>query len=121
MSPHGPLTGRVSDIGHSGKPPAPATHEYPPGKVLFLSWHLHGSLPSALYLPLGKGSSGKVFVWMDRYLDTICLGPMFLRHEAVARCVVKAIRRGADELGQYELSAYVVMSNHARGIGNRCR
>ena len=87
-------------------------HEYPPGKALFLTWHLHGSLPSSLYPPLGKRSSGEIFVWMDRYLDTTRLGPMFLKHEAVARCVVKAIQRGADELGQYELDAYVVLSNH---------
>ena len=89
-------------------------HEYPPGKALFLTWHLHGGLPSSLYPPLGKRSSGEIFVWMDRYLDTTRLGTMFLKHEAVARCVVKAIQRGADELGQYELDAYVVMSNHVR-------
>ena len=87
-------------------------HEYPPGKALFLTWHLHGGLPSSLYPPLGKRSSGEIFVSMDRYLDTTRLGTMFLKHEAVARCVVKAIQRGADELGQYELDAYVVMSNH---------
>ena len=87
-------------------------HQYPPGKPLFLTWHLHGSLPAALYPPPHKRSSGQAFVWMDRYLDTTRAGPMFLRNESVARLVVEAIHRGARELGHYDLDAYVVMANH---------
>ena len=45
-------------------------HCYPPGKWLFLTWHLHDSLPHALYPPGHKLSDGRAFVWMDRYLDT---------------------------------------------------
>ena len=87
-------------------------HQYPPGKTLFLTWHLHGSLPVVLYPPPRKRSSGKAFVWMDRYLDTTRAGPMFLKNESVAGLVVEAIHRGARELAHYELDAYVVMSNH---------
>ena len=48
---------------------------------------------------------------MDRYLDTTRLGPMYLNQDSLARIVVASLRRG-DELGHYELGAYVVMSNH---------
>jgi putative DNA methylase len=80
------------------------------GKWLFVTWHLHGSIPHALYPPPGKPSAGVAFVWMDRSLDTP-YGPMYLAQESLARIVVAALRRGAV-LGHYDLGAYVVMSNH---------
>ncbi len=86
-------------------------HIYPEGAWLFVTWHLHGSLPQALYPPPGKRSSGKAFVWMDRYLDTTRLGPAFLRRPEVADLVVATLRRGLD-MGLYDLRAFVVMSNH---------
>jgi putative transposase len=86
-------------------------HIYPERAWLFVTWHLHGSLPRALYPPPEKASAGKAFVWMDRYLDTTREGPMFLRRPEVATVVVQALRNGAArEL--YELSSFVVMSNH---------
>jgi len=86
-------------------------HIYPEGAWLFVTWHLHGSLPRALYPPPGKRSAGKAFAWIDRYLDTTRLGPAFLRQPEVAGLVVAALRRGLD-LGLYDLRAFVVMSNH---------
>ena len=86
-------------------------HEYSEGKWLFVTWHLHGSLPHALYPPAHKVSSGAAFAWMDRYLDTTRLGPMYLAQESLARIVVASLRRG-ERLGHYELGAYVVISNH---------
>src|SRR5205823_14372879 len=53
-------------------------HQYPPGKWLFVTWHLHGSLPHAKYPPPNKLSSGAAFVWMDRYLDSTRTGPRHL-------------------------------------------
>jgi type I restriction enzyme R subunit/putative DNA methylase len=85
-------------------------HSYPDGKWLFVTWHLHGSLPSARYPPAGKMAAGEAFVWMDRYLDTIRLGPMFLRRDEIARTVLASLRRG-EELGHYELRAYSIMAN----------
>jgi REP element-mobilizing transposase RayT len=76
-----------------------------------VTWHLHGSLPQALYPPSEKLSAGAAFVWMDRYLDTTRQGPMYLAQEALAGLVVASLRRGVV-LGHYELGAYVVMSNH---------
>jgi REP element-mobilizing transposase RayT len=86
-------------------------HEYPEGKWLFVTFHLHGSLPQARYPPSWKLSAGKAFVWMDRYLDTTREGPQYLAKPEIAQVVVACLRKGA-ELRQYELGAYVVMSNH---------
>jgi putative transposase len=86
-------------------------HQHPEGKWLFLTWHLHGSLPHALYPPPGKPSAGRAFVWMDRYLDSTARGPKYLAQESLARMVVAALRRG-EVLGHYDLGAYVIMSNH---------
>jgi len=78
---------------------------------LFVTWHLYGSLPAALYPPPGKSSAGRAFVWMDRYLDTARHGPGFLRRPEVAGLVTEALRRGV-ELGYYDLRAFVIMANH---------
>jgi type I restriction enzyme R subunit/putative DNA methylase len=85
-------------------------HIYLEGKWLFVTWHLNGSLPQDRYPPSGL-RAGEAFVWMDRYLDTIRTGPMYLRREDIARIVVNCLRCGV-ELGHYELRAWVVMANH---------
>ena len=86
-------------------------HQYPEGKWLFVTGHLHGSLPHARYPPASKLSSGAAFVWMDRYLDTTRSGPMYLTQERIANLIVAALRRGAS-LGHYDLAAYAILSNH---------
>jgi REP element-mobilizing transposase RayT len=86
-------------------------HQHPEGKWLFVPWHLHGSLPHAMYPPPGKPSSGSAFVWMDRYLDAARSGPVYLAREPIARIVEASLRRGVL-LGQYELGAYAIMANH---------
>ena len=90
-------------------------HRYPLGKWLFVTWHLHGSLPQALYPPPHKLSDGKSFVWMDRYLDTARYRPTWLRQERIASLVLASLRRGV-ELGHYDLRAYVIMSNHVHAL-----
>ena len=86
-------------------------HWQPEGRVLFITWHLHGSLPKCRYPPSGHLSAGRAFVWMDRYLDTTRAGPMWLRQPRVADLVCASIRRGYDER-LYELHAWIVMTNH---------
>ncbi len=86
-------------------------HIYPKGQWLFVTWHLHGSLPRTLYPPPEKSSAKTAFVWMDRYLDTTRDGPMFLRNPAVAALIVERLKQGA-EIGLYDLRAFVIMSNH---------
>ena len=87
-------------------------HEYPAGKALFLTWHLHGSLPASRFPPPGRLSSGESFVWIDRYLDNSREGPLHLKNEKIALLVVDSIHYAAQSLGHYELRAYVVMANH---------
>jgi REP element-mobilizing transposase RayT len=86
-------------------------HLHPEGEWLFITWHLHGSLPHAMYPPPGKPSAGKAFVWMDRYLDSARSGPLFLAQERIANIVAESLYRGAL-LGHYELGAYAIMANH---------
>jgi REP element-mobilizing transposase RayT len=86
-------------------------HVYPEGTPLFLTFHLHGSVPAALLPPPVPLASGQAFVWLDRRLDTTQSGPMYLRQPDIARIVVDSIHKGVDS-GHYELAAYVVMANH---------
>ena len=86
-------------------------HLYPEGKALFVTWHLHGSLPFPLPVPPRKFTAGQAFVWLDRRLDTANRGPMYLRQPAIAQIVVASIDKGV-ELAHFELGAYVVMPNH---------
>jgi putative transposase len=87
-------------------------HEYPGGKLLFLTWHLYGSLPHNLYPPPQKLNAGQAFVWMDRHLDAARSGPRYLQEEAIATIVQDAIHYGAQRLKSYDLHAYVIMANH---------
>ena len=86
-------------------------HWQPEGRALFITWHLHGSLPKCRYPPSGHPSAGRAFVWMDRYLDTTRTGPMWLRRPDVADLVTTHTHRGAEER-LYDLYAWVVMANH---------
>ena len=83
---------------------------YPQDRWLFVTWHLHGSLP-ARYPPASKVSAGQAFVWINRQLDVSRTGPMFLRQERVATVVVESLYRGV-EVGHYELAHWVIMANH---------
>jgi hypothetical protein len=79
-------------------------HHHPGEKWLFVTCHLHGSLPQAKYPPPGKLNSGAAFVWMDRYLDTARTGPMYLARESVAKAIAGSLQRGVL-LGHYDLGA----------------
>ena len=86
-------------------------HHYVEGKWLFVTCHLHGSLPQAKYPPPGKMNSGTAFVWMDRYLDSTRSGPMYLMQAPVARVVSATLHRGV-QLDHYDLAAYAILANH---------
>jgi putative transposase len=76
-----------------------------------LTWSLHGVLPPSFSARPGKLAGGQAFVWMDRHLDSARAGPMYLRRPAVAQLVMESLQRG-EQLGHYELYAFVVMANH---------
>jgi len=52
---------------------------------------------------------------MDRYLDQVTSGPMFLRQEVIAELIITSLFKGA-ELGHYCLGAFVVMANHVHTL-----
>jgi putative transposase len=85
-------------------------HIYLENEWLFVTWHLHGSLPHDRYPPPGL-RAGEALVWMDRYVDTARTGPMYLLREDIARIVVHSLQHGVD-LGHYDLRAWVIMANH---------
>ena len=82
------------------------------GQPTFLTWRLHGSLPVNRRFPAGSISSGRLFVALDRVLDTGATGPLFLRKPEVANVVAGALRYRDLYLKQYDLHSYVVMPNH---------
>src|ERR1700678_4478426 len=93
-------------------------HIYPDNCWLFLTWHLHGSLPASHFPPARKVSDGEAFAWVDRYLDGACagrtnadIGPMHLRGEAIATLVIESLFRG-ESLRHYQLGPWVIMANH---------
>jgi putative transposase len=86
-------------------------HIYPDNCWLFLTWHLHGSLPHSNFPPARKISDGEAFAWVDRYLDGAHSGPVCLRREDIATLVVESLFRG-ESLGHYQLGPWVIMANH---------
>jgi len=60
----------------------------------------------------GNISSGEEFRRADAALDRADSGPLWLRDPRIAACVVERLRKGAFELHQYDIHAYVVMANH---------
>ncbi len=86
-------------------------HRYPPGKWLFMTWHLHGSLPHGMYPPPRKCSAGAAFTWLDRRLDTPRTGPLYLAQETVAEAVRATLLKGV-RLRYFELGAWAILPNH---------
>ena len=86
-------------------------HLYSLGQPIFLTWRLHGSLPSGRVFPAAT-SHGQAFVAMDRLLDSVRAGPFHLRRPEVARMVVEALRYHEQDMAHYHLHNYVVMPNH---------
>lgn len=87
-------------------------HQYPEGRALFITWHLHGSLPASHFPVPHNLSAGQAFVWIDRYLDTTRHGPRWMKMDGVARVVVEGIRFAAAELHYFDLEAYAIMADH---------
>lgn len=49
---------------------------------------------------------------MDRILDSVSTGPLFLRRPEIAKVVVDALHYRDRHLRHYQLHSYVVMPNH---------
>jgi hypothetical protein len=66
-------------------------HIYPENRWVFVTWHLHGSLPSGQFAPPRKSTAGEAFAWMDRYLDEARSGPVFLAQNEIAQVVAASL------------------------------
>ena len=90
-------------------------HWQPPGRTIFLTWRLAGSLPATLVKDLAKHqriSPGKRFLMLDRILDKADSNCRWLDDPRIARIIAAAILRGHEEQNLYTLHAFVVMPNH---------
>jgi putative transposase len=86
-------------------------HWHPPGRDLFVTWRLHGSLPEQALPPKEAASPGKRFVHYDRILDEARTGPLWLKDARIAECVYSVIL-GARLRDMLQMRAYVLMANH---------
>ncbi len=87
-------------------------HWQPPGKMLFITWRLAGSLPATFWRECTEKSAGKRFVAFDRTLDSGRIGPMWMKNATVAKLVCDALLHAERQRGLYRMLAFVVMSNH---------
>jgi putative DNA methylase len=83
-----------------------------PGQPVFVTFRLHGSLPSNRSFERRHISSGRAFLCLDRLLDCATAGPLYLRQPPIAEVVLNAIRDGEERLSRYELHAFAIMPNH---------
>jgi REP element-mobilizing transposase RayT len=82
------------------------------GHPLFVTFRLHGSLPSSRIFPPGRLTSGEAFAAIDRILDKASTGPRYLAIPEIAGLVVASILAGESRFHRYELGAFAVMPNH---------
>jgi putative transposase len=88
-------------------------HWQPDGHAIFLTWRLHGSLPSRWLRAQTTTirNPGKDFLAIDERLDSAAIGPRWLTRPDIAEIVARTIRSGGERR-HYRLHAYVIMPNH---------
>jgi len=79
---------------------------------MFVTFRLHGSLPSSRVFPPARLTTGQAFVAFDRLLDHARTGPLHLRHPEIAGMVIRALYDGEKRFERYHLHSFVVMPNH---------
>jgi len=93
-------------------------HWHPEGTAIFVTWRLFGSLPESVIelIKRSKDRRGRQFARAERFLDQGTFGPLWLRQPNIASAVEASILKGARELNQYLLLAYVIMLNHVHAL-----
>ena len=84
------------------------------GASYFVTWRLHGSLPSKVTADL-LTTEGAKFLEQDRLLDAAATGPRWLLQPAVAASVAKILLDSEVE-GKCELASWVLMPNHVHAL-----
>ena len=90
-------------------------HRHPPGRTIFLTWRLHGSLPQEVLHALRafpQNSAGIQFHAGEKELDNAKSGPLWLNDPRIAECVIARLVRGHTDLAQYVLYGFTLMANH---------
>jgi REP-associated tyrosine transposase len=89
-------------------------HWHPEGRTLFITWRLFGSLPAGIASVRTSElvSPDRKFRDLDATLDKASIGPLWLKDERIASCVVQSLLFGEAILKQYAVHAYVIMPNH---------
>ena len=85
-------------------------HFHATGVPVFVTFRLHGSLPSGRHFTRDTMNSGQAFVHLDRLLDRPGAGPLYLQVPEIAQLVLSRILQG--DTANYALHAWVVMPNH---------
>ncbi len=106
-------------------------HWHPPGRSIFLTWRLHGSLPQTVLnqfrvirhqlskrksVTVGWTTDNRIleykrlFARVDAILDKAKTGPLWLKHTEIADLVQRALLEKYAHL--YRLWSYAVMANH---------
>jgi len=85
-------------------------HIQPADKPFFVTWTLAGMRP-VCRRSLGFSKDGAIFVQQDRDLDNSEAGPKWLGQPEVGAIVKNCLIQGRDRC-DYELGAWVIMSNH---------
>jgi REP-associated tyrosine transposase len=111
-------------------------HWHPPGRAIFLTWNLYGSLPKAVINQLritrhklfllaqdqeDNNSAArhlreykKLFAKVDTILDRAKSGPLWLKDTAIALTIQNALLERYKTL--YSLWSYVIMANHVHAL-----
>ncbi len=67
-------------------------HLYAIGQPLFVTFRLHGSLPSGREFPPESVTSGEAFLCVDRLLDGARVGPTYLAMPPIAQIIVDSLQ-----------------------------
>ena len=86
--------------------------------ALFVTFRLHGSLPTSRVFPPERLTNGKAFVAIDRILDKTVSGPRYLGMPEIAAIVVECLRDGEQRFHRYDMHAFVVMPDHVHLLLN---
>ena len=86
-------------------------HWHPPGATAFITWRLHGSMPAQFMPPKLSDPPGKRFLGYDKLLDQAQCGPLWIKDQRVANCILSRLRE-LQRRKLFLLRAYVLMANH---------
>jgi hypothetical protein len=88
-------------------------HWVPDDSIVFITLRLASTLPQPkLKLLTGDPNPGRAFPLKDRQLDRMDTGPRWLTSPHVADLFVEALAYGERARHEYDLFAWMVMSNH---------